>query len=144
MKILKESSAWYIAATYYLTSGFVIPGLLGLAVSYILKNIGIVDLNPIMNSLLLAVVWILGLTGGIFYSASYLKKTYVLKEISKIIRFSTAYFIVFNIIYLFIDLIKMLKAGTTGTSTTIILINTGSFIISAIIFYLLSVRALKK
>ena len=144
MKTLIESSTWYIAATHYLTSGFVIPGLLGVTVSYVLKNIGITDLTPIMNSLLLTVVWILGLSGGVFYSVSYLKKTYILKDISKIIRFSTAYFIIFNIIYLLINFITILKTGATTASITIILINTLSFIISAIIFYLLSIRALKK
>lgn len=92
----KQSASWYIAATHWLTSGFVIPLLFTLAISLILGLIfgkslenktTLITFASIIYSPL--IYWL-----GIIYSARYINKKYFIKDGGEIAILSTLYLVV--------------------------------------------------
>lgn len=92
----KQSASWNIAATHWLTSGFVIPFILTFVIALILgfvfgKDIGegatLIAVASIIYSPL--VYWL-----GVMYSARYVNKKYFIKDSNEIAKLSTIYLIV--------------------------------------------------
>ena len=92
----KQSANWYIAATHYLTAGFVIPILTILILGLFIGFLPI--LSPIVSGLFYFVVIALAVWLGVIYSANFLKKTYIVKNKDKIVNLSTIYLIILGII----------------------------------------------
>ncbi len=93
----KESANWNIAATHYLTAGFVMP-VITMLITYflIIPNIGIKSVYIIY--LILAIMLLLWVFLWVIYSANYVKKTYIVKDIEQVIKLSTIYFLVIGIL----------------------------------------------
>jgi hypothetical protein len=92
MKEKKESASWNIAATHYLTAGFVIPFVLsfvlGIPMVLLLGKDGLAF--NIANTILgVFIVW-----PGVIYSAKYINKTYIIKDSQKVITLAMIYMIV--------------------------------------------------
>lgn len=104
MKQKKQSSNWYIAATHYLTAGFVIPLIMGLVASFALiplLNIGSEILIVLFNLIVLALsVWF-----GVMYSARYLRSAYVIQNPKPIINLSTTYMVVLVMAFLIVQIL---------------------------------------
>lgn len=96
MKPKKEVSAWYAAATFYLTAGFVMPLIFGLIYGFIISPlVGVGTLDTI-----LAIVFaLLGIWVGIMYSARYIRKAYVIKDKNKIVNLATIYLVVLLLLW---------------------------------------------
>ncbi|MSR76075.1 MAG: hypothetical protein EXS68_00595 [Candidatus Ryanbacteria bacterium] len=91
MKTKKASASWYIAATHYLTAGFVVPLIVSLVYSFmIFPKIGSIDSTVLWVVEL--VISILAIVLGVIYSARYLQKTYIIQEKDKIVLLSSIYF----------------------------------------------------
>jgi hypothetical protein len=138
MKERKKSANWYIAATHYLTSGFAIPFLIALAITFI------VNLLPVLKTAVstfffrLIVINILAFWLGVMYSAGYLKRTYIMENGVKIVNLSTAYLVVLNVAYI---LFQVLSGKMIGSAITYTLIQ---FIVSATLFYVFSRKYLRE
>lgn len=129
MKPKKNSTDWYIAATHWLTS-MVASGILGaiviIAVAAFTNNSTIDLIATIIVSPL--VMWL-----AVKMSASYVNKTYVVKNASQIILLSTVYLVI-----------------VAGGYRVYGFINTGvfqneyiGFIIALIVFYIASKKYVK-
>ena len=96
MKSKKEVSAWYAAATFYLTAGFVMPLIFSLIYSLIVSPLvgeGTIDS-------ILAIVFVLfGIWIGIMYSARYIRKVYIIRDGKKIINLATIYLVVLLLLW---------------------------------------------
>jgi hypothetical protein len=91
----KESKDWYIAATHYLTAGFVVPLVAGLLEVYFLLPLLGIDGEPSFATKFLdAAVFISSIWLGVKYSANYVKKTYLLPRRMRIVNLSSIYFAV--------------------------------------------------
>lgn len=108
----KTARTWYIAATHYLTAGFVIPLLGGIAFSilaaYIVGRWGYLGFNPATFSIIFtalhtlvaaALIW-----GGVVYSSRYLLKRYIIPDASVVIRLATIYMIVLFLVFFIINI----------------------------------------
>lgn len=137
----KQSSNWYIAATHYLTAGFVVPLLLGFLASFLALMVpfftaGIGEVLFGFIFLVLA-IWL-----GTMYSARYLKKTYVITSESKqrIVNLATIYFVVLRLIFYVSGFFWiMTKIRVSGGLITYFLFNIFIFVfLSGALFYYLS------
>jgi len=137
----KQSSNWYIAATHYLTAGFVAPLLLGFLASF-LASITPLFTAGIGKILFGFIFLVLAIWLGTMYSARYLKKTYVITSESKqrIVNLATIYFVVLRLIfYMFGFLSIMAKIRISGGMITDFLLNIFIFVvIGGALFYYLS------
>jgi len=137
----KQSSNWYIAATHYLTAGFVAPLLLGFLASF-LTSITPLFTAGIGKILFGFIFLVLAIWLGTMYSARYLKKTYVITSESKqrIVNLATIYFVVLRLIfYMFGFLSIMAKIRISGGMITDFLLNIFIFVvIGGALFYYLS------
>jgi len=132
MKEKKKSANWYIAATHYLTAGFAIPFLIGLAASFIL--LPLIELgSTLLITIFLLVVRLLAIWFGVMYAANYLKKTYIIEDKNKIVNLATMYFVVLNGGWWGISTI--ISGKRVGVDVVFSLLN---FIILAPLFYLFS------
>ncbi len=136
MKERKKSANWYIAATHYLTSGFAIPFLIALVITFIV--ILLPALKTAVSTFLfrLIVINILAIWLGVMYSARYLKRTYIIKNKVNIVNLSTTYLVVLNIVYILFQVFYGKIIGNAITYTFI------KFIVRAILFYVFSRRYL--
>ena len=134
----KQSSNWYIAATHFLTAGFVVPLLLGFLASFLASII------PFSTSLIREVLFgfiflVLAIWLGTMYSARYLKKTYVITSESKqrIVNLATIYFVVLRLIFYVSGFFWiMTKIRVSGGMITDFLLNIFVFVIlSGALFY---------
>lgn len=90
MKEKKASADWYIAATHWLTAGFVVPFLLNLVVGILLVLLlGGDDL--LLLSISFGILYVISIWLGVMYSAKYLDKTYIIKDAHNIALISTIY-----------------------------------------------------
>jgi len=92
----KQSANWYIAATHYLTAGFVVPLLIIFIFGLFIGFLPV--LPPVLMYLLYSVVMVLAIWLAVIYSANFLKKKYIIKDKSKIVNLSTIYLVVVGII----------------------------------------------
>ena len=94
----KKSSNWYIAATHYLTAGFVVPLLLGFLASFLASIIPLFTAG--IGKVLFGFIFlVLAIWLGIMYSAKYLKRTYIItsEDKSRIVSLATMYFVVLRL-----------------------------------------------
>lgn len=93
----KSASNWYVAATHFLTAGFVIPFLFGLLliIATILFPFAYISFFLVIG----AILSILGTWLGVMYSARYVRKKYAIEDKDKVIFLSTAYLIFLTIVY---------------------------------------------
>jgi len=87
----KKSAVWYIAATHYLTAGFAIPLIIGIALAFTVQPF---VTSEIAFRALSLVTIIVALWLGVMYSARYLKKAYIITDPAKVVKLSSLYFIV--------------------------------------------------
>lgn len=97
MKEKKQSANWYVAATHYLTSGFAIPGVVMILGSMLLGFILDLDKNMFAFKIALNLLGLLAIWLGVQYSAWWINKTHIIENVSKVITFSTVYFVVIKI-----------------------------------------------
>lgn len=92
----KQSASWNIAATHWLTSGFVIPLILTFVVVLVLglvfgenlkNNANVIAFASILYSPL--IYWL-----GVMYSARYVNKKYFIKDSNEIAKLATLYLLV--------------------------------------------------
>ncbi|OGZ23907.1 MAG: hypothetical protein A2896_03105 [Candidatus Nealsonbacteria bacterium RIFCSPLOWO2_01_FULL_43_32] len=137
----KQSSNWYIAATHYLTAGFVAPLLLGFLASF-LTSIMPLFTAGIGKVLFGFIFLVLAIWLGTMYSARYLKKTYVITSESKqrIANLATIYFVVLRLIfYMYGFLWAITKIRISGGMITDFLLNILIFVaMGGALFYYLS------
>ncbi|HYV33404.1 MAG TPA: hypothetical protein VE973_00960 [Candidatus Limnocylindria bacterium] len=96
MKQPKNSPNWNIAATHYLTSGFVMPFIFAIIGIVVIRSLNIS--SEIGAQIIWLIVIMFGLWCGVMYSASYIKKTYVVPDKDKIVYLSTIYSVVIGLI----------------------------------------------
>jgi membrane protein implicated in regulation of membrane protease activity len=129
----KKSANWYIAATHYLTAGFVIPILmmlfLGLVLGFLPKLPSVVKPLIHLGAMSLA-IWL-----GTIYSANFLKKRYIIKDKNKIVNLATGYLIVIDIIWLAINWLGFRFFSLYSVITSVIM---------AVVFYLASKKYIKE
>lgn len=137
----KQSSNWYIAATHYLTAGFVAPLLLGFLASFLTSMIPLFAAG-IGKVLFEFIFLVLAIWLGIIYSARYLKKTYVITSESKqrVVNLATIYFVVLRLIfYMFGFLWAITKIRVSGGMITDFLLNLFVLVVlGGTLFYYLS------
>ncbi len=129
----KQSKDWYIALTHYLTAGFAIPFVIGLIALPVLLKL-LASNGPVIyftNVIGVISVWL-----GVIYSASYINKTYVVKNKDKIVKLSTIFLIIGSGSFILIDLLKTKVININA-------INIAFFITEVIVFYILSKKYIK-
>lgn len=141
MKEKKQSANWYIAATHYLTAGFVIPFLVSLVAGIIaVPFVAIINPGATKNSLIVLIVvtalMLVALYLGVIYSSRYLAKTYIIKDSAKIVKLSVIYMIVIFVIF------RIDALGEDGLTNGNI-INIVHNIIAVAIFYTTSKKYVK-
>jgi len=108
MKEKKHSADWYIAATHYLTAGFVIPFIINFVGAIFLVSFLLTGLKLYLILILLN---LLGVWFGVKYSAAYLKKTYIITNKNKIIKLATMYYGVIFGLYITIQVMSQKVTG---------------------------------
>ncbi len=145
-KDLKESKLWYISATHYLTSGFVIPLILSALSVFLLKSFFGTSYQA-WQFLTVLIVSLLSVYLGVIYSASYLKKTYKIKDAKKIIKYSSIYFIFFSAFLFLLDstssIVKTYKENGFATAFWFVFFPFIYLLIASLIFYLTSKKYIK-
>ncbi len=132
MKDKKNSADWYIAATHWLTAGFVVPFLMtlvaGVLVGMFLGNANLALLMVVFGAIHIISIWF-----GVMYSAKYLDKTYVLKNAHKIAVISTVYLAVIGFGF---RIFQFLQGGTISYELV-------QIIAGVIVFYIASKKYIK-
>src|SRR3989344_2696557 len=137
----KQSADWNIAVTHYLTAGFAIPFLVGLAWFLIVRILGL-QLGVIMLYIFSLLLVVIAIWGGVKYSADYLKKTYIIKNKDRIIKTATIYMVVLVLGYYLISFYMVRFRGGLISKTD--LIYTGiSIPIRIFLFYIFSKKYIK-
>lgn len=135
MKEKKASADWYIAATHWLTSGFVIPLILGFVAIMVLAAIigSGASANTFTVSVAIIILTPIFFWLGVMYSAKYLDKTYVIKNAQNIVLLSTVYLVVIGGGY---RLYQFLQTGIFKDEYI-------GFILGLLAFYLASKKYIK-
>lgn len=95
----KEAANWSVAATHYLTAGFVIPVICKLITYFlIIPFLYLRDASDYVIYLSEAVMITLGVFLWVIYSSNYIKKKYIIKSVDKVIELSSTYFFVIGIL----------------------------------------------
>ncbi len=135
MKEKKQSKDWYIAATYYLTAGFVIPIIVGLVLGFPAVMLIGLD-NIVFLEGTMSAIWVLSIWLGVIYATKYVNKTYIIKNSKNIAKLATVYLSVIvggsKLFNLFV------KGITTGLAVDIVF-----SVVGVIIFYILSKKYIK-
>jgi len=131
----KNSASWNIAATHWLTSGFVVPLILSFVIIFILKIIFGKDIESgatliaFASIIYLPVVYWL----GVMYSARYVNKKYFIESSNEIAKLATIYLIIVG---------GGLRLLQTINGSGLIMDNIG-FILAVIVFYIASKKYIK-
>ena len=94
MKERKQSSSWYIAATHYLTAGFAIPLIVNIIAAFTVVPFLVSTGSPIVVFAGTLAIGLIAIWFGVMYSANYVKKTYIILDPKRVVKFSTEYLIV--------------------------------------------------
>jgi hypothetical protein len=132
----KESATWYIAATHFLTAGFVVPLIANLLVGFVLDRTIPGSLTAGVISLVVSViaVWF-----GVAYSARYLEKAYIIPDPSKVIRFAIGYYVglyLLSMLGLFAIAFSVIDWQATILQST-------TWLASVVVFYVASKKFVK-
>lgn len=141
----KQSADWNIAATHYLTAGLAIPFLVGLAGTLILRILSLqskIFLSGAVADVISLFLVVLAVWGGVKYSASYLKKTYIIKNKDRIINAATMYMIVLTLGYYLISFYAVRFRGGLISKMDLIYIGV-SIAIRIFLFYVFSRKYVK-
>ena len=133
-KCKKQHKDWYIAMTHYLTAGFAIPFVISVLTTPILTKL-LASNGPVMyfaNVIGIISVWL-----GVIYSASYINKTYIVKDKEKIAKLSTIFLIISTGSFMLINLLQDKTIGIDAISIVF-------FIVEVIVFYILSKKYIKE
>lgn len=133
MKEKKQSKDWYIAATHYLTAGFIMPLFTGAIGTAIITLIG--GDSVALAFIVIEATWLLGIWLGTMYSAKYVNKTYVIKDSDNVAKLATIYLGILAGGY---QLYNLLKEISTASIMNILF-----FIGGIIVFYILSKKYIK-
>lgn len=134
MKEKKQSKDWYIAATHWLTAGFAVPFIVRFVLG-IPATIVIGKDNVMAFTIVLSVIWILGILLGIIYAANYVNKTYIVKNSEHIAKLATIYLAILGGGHRLINLSR----GVTTDAVIDMLF----FAVGVAIFYTLSKKYIK-
>jgi hypothetical protein len=139
----KESAAWNVAATHFLTAGFLIPVVTSFIVSFVVNAMGLTA-GSLGSQLISRLVWLVSIWFGVMYSARYLARKYVVSDARKITRLSTTYYVVIAIFL--IGGFMLLGASNpdiafdvSGTTITIVTV-----VIAIVLFYIASTKYIKQ
>lgn len=139
-KLPKKSPAWNIAATHYLTSGFAMPILIGLAVDILFGR---------QNSTIILLAWPVGIAAGVMYSAKYVNKTYKIENVVTISKMTATYNVALYALLIINAAFKPFTDGVSGlVSTYFSAVSAVTWAIlatiSSLLLYILSNKYLKK
>lgn len=98
-KPLKPARTWYVAATHWLTAGFVMPFIAALVLNMLM---GAVDFEPtrgVMEVSIEALIAVLGFGLGSVYAARYIHKKYVIDKPKTIANLAAIYSLVVNAVF---------------------------------------------
>jgi hypothetical protein len=133
----KETAAWNIAATHFLTAGFVIPLLVSIVAGMIFTAVGMEDgvISTVIanNVVMLIATWL-----GVMYSAGYLAKKYHIESSSKIVNLSTSYKLILSLIF-----IVLAFSASSGNLESVAYVSVPS-ILGLIVFYVASKKYVKQ
>jgi hypothetical protein len=136
MKELKKSANWNIAATHYLTAGFVMPILVSMVGNIVIGALGITSAHVI--AVLQITVYILSIWLGVMYAARYLRKTYIVDDKYSVIRIATIYFVVLHVGYIVLQFLLRDVISLTAAGITLV-----AFAVGAYLFNLFSKNTFK-
>lgn len=139
----KESAAWNIAATHFLTAGFLIPFLTSLAVDFGLSSAGM-DVGSVPMQLLSNAIWLVSIWLGVMYSANYLAKKYVVTDASKIVNLSTIYRVVLATLFIGGGFFMAASDSSAVVDTTAATFTVVFAIVGTLVFYVASKKYIKQ
>lgn len=115
MDTRKASAPWYIAATHYLTAGFVIPFIGGFLFGILFAIAGVPLGTGPLNGLFMAPVSLMLVFFGVMYSARFVQKRYIIADFMEIVNLSTIYLVVLRVLFMGIGIAFLLSPAATGT-----------------------------
>ena len=129
MKTKKESADWYISATHWLTS------IIGMTIfgAILVIILAIVYPNPEFIAYGYLVIYPLMMWLAVKYSAKYVNKTYVIKNVSQIVTLSTIYMVIVG------GGFRVIGFASKGIVTP----DNIGFLLATIVFYFASKKYLK-
>lgn len=133
----KNVSAWYAAATHFLTAGFVIPFVVRI-IGVILFALIIKESNPTINGIVTVVLGVIGIWLGIMYSSKYIYKKYVVSNYKSVINLSTLYLVILEVIFAYFLVIN------TEVTKTEMYYTLAYYIVLIVSFYLFSKKYITK
>lgn len=134
----KNSADWYIATTHFLTAGFAIPLLGGLAFAYI--NALIFPQDGVLIRVAAFSEGVALVYFGVMYAAAYVNKTYVIRDARRIVTLSTTYYIVLGVVFFAVPLLLLSKSGSIPAPDLFVAI---SSIIGVAVFYFASKKYIR-
>lgn len=145
----KQSDDWYIAATYFLTVGMTMIGIsvlfsiVDIILTALFPEINVLAQNNILSLIYIIIKKILVIWLGVIYSAKYLTKTYVIKNVKNIVILATIYAVFIGGILMagFTGLI--LKVTDVMDAQKFIIDSLAGYIVGNVVFYLFSKKYLK-
>lgn len=93
----KQAATWNIAATHWLTAGFAIPfivGFIGAIFLGLVFNVESLKEMKVLISLATVIYLPLIYWFGVMYSARYINKKYIIKDVKEITQLATVYLII--------------------------------------------------
>lgn len=123
----KEAKNWNIAATHFLTAGIsssILQGILIFLAVLIFST---------SNLIVMSIIGFVSLYLGIYYSANFINKRYLIKNRDKVIKLATIYFVVVTGGYSIFEFVNGQRE----------IIDIVYFVVIAILFYLLSKKYIK-
>ena len=139
----KKSAAWYIAATHFITAGFLIPFVALLIVVYAMNYLGM-DMSSVPIQILTNVIWLAAVWLGVIYSANYLAKAYEIANAHKIVVLSTSYRAVFAVLFIGGQFVALTGTAATEVNTAVVIIHVLFTIIGTVVFYVASKKYIKQ
>ena len=137
MKEKKQSSSWYIAATHYLTAGFAIPFVVNLIALFIVVPFLVATGFPAVVFAGILAINLVAIWLGVMYSANYVKKTYIISDHRKVVKFSTSYLVVLFGGFL---IFSQVAQGVSVDGIVFLVIN---FVTVVAVFYFFSTKYLR-
>lgn len=136
MKPKKQSSNWYIAATHYLTAGFVVPLIGSLILGFIVVTIPL-ELGSMILGIIMFLAGATLVYFGVVYSSSYINKTYIILNPQSIVNLSTTYIAIVTIVRF------VIKNNASILADTNVILSVAQEVIILVVFYFASKKFIK-
>jgi hypothetical protein len=91
MSAKKEKADWYIAGVHMITAGFAIPIIFGLAYIFVVVPFLGIDIETPLGFVIGETIGLAIIYLGVWYSAEYIKRTYIFPNPMRIVNLSTLY-----------------------------------------------------